>query len=427
MRWQTITSTQSDEQWFKDYLEIALSSQPTSPPPSEEKLGATTVGWFETEPGIAFIYTNGGTPDDRVLAEAVFRNRLAQHGIKQAEYTFDWDKEDPFRKTAEWDDIESKAVRLVQGNQVQILRNGAQNIVGQVQGDHGSYQTEIMRQDPNSRAITQWSCECPWDQYAFQRTRQWKKYEGRPCSHVLATFWKAQSTPLDEAMDPAAQGQQQMGLGQPNAPQSMGVQWNAPAFGQGFGQGTPIPRGPNQMPAPPEMQQQMMIPGMGMGPTGMPMATGTPPVPADAGVIPPFPMAPPDPATMPNPASVPGLRQPSPTNPVQYPGGTFSKVATELQNGMIVATKYEDWGTWQGRSGEHGAGEPAKIPQGSVGEVLGTDPTTGMVQVLFMNPAIGVQEHGKMEPWGATAWFLPSEIYERPGINPPGPAVKRQR
>ena len=84
-----------------------------------------------------------------------------------------------------------------------LKSNGTNNVVGQVQGDHGDYQTEIGRDDPNSRAITTWQCECPWDQFAWQRTRQWKKYEGRVCSHVLATYWLSQQLPLDEDAHPA--------------------------------------------------------------------------------------------------------------------------------------------------------------------------------------------------------------------------------
>lgn len=416
MRWTQITGTKSESEWFDDYIRLALAEPPRPLPEHQQHLGAVTINWFETEPGIAFIHTAGGTIDDRVLAESVIREQLRHHGIKQAEFTFDWDKSDPLRKTATWDDIMAKATRLIQSNQVSILRNGTTNVVGSVQGDNDTYQTEIMRQDPNSRVITQWSCDCPWDQYAWQRTRQWKKYEGRPCSHVLATFWKSQATPIDDDVHP---GNEQLGLfpqmAQPPGPQS-------PFAPQ-------IPRGPNQMMAPPSMQQQMMIPGIMPG-----MATGTPPTPADSGVIPPFPQAQPDPATMPNPASVPGLKQPTPTNPVQYPGGTFSswqfaRNAAQQPgfiNGNMVSTRYEDWGEWQGRSAEHGAGSKARIPANSPGEVLGQDPATGMVNVLFMNPALGVQEHGNFEPWGATAWFFPNELVERPDIPRPGPAVKRR-
>jgi hypothetical protein len=63
--------------------------------------------------------------------------------------------------------------------------------------------------------MTQWQCECPWDQYAWQRTRQWKKYEGRPCAHVLATWWASKMAPLDEDAHP---GNQQSLFGMPSTP-----------------------------------------------------------------------------------------------------------------------------------------------------------------------------------------------------------------
>jgi hypothetical protein len=423
MRWSTVIAAQTDAEWFEEYVRTALNSPAPALPPNAQRIGASTATWFETEPGIAFIHTTGGSIDDRTLAEIVVREQLRGHGIKQAHYDFD---HEPQQKTAAWTDIEAKAKRLIQSGQVQLNRNGYNSIVGTVQGDHGTYQTEISRDDPNSRVITQWTCECPWDQYAFQRTRKWKKYEGRPCAHVLATYWKSLSTPLDEDAHPANGGQQSLF----DMPQV------APAPGGG-GPGGPV--------APPQ-GQQMQIPGVFPG-----QATGTPqgppgqPPPAGPDILPQFPM---DPSLQPqvNPASVPGLRQPSPTNPVQYPGGTFSSVQDDWHfesdtmvampitaaqpagfiNGNMVSTKHDDWGTWVGRSEDHGAGATVKIPASSPGEVLGSDPTTGMVQVLFMNQGLGVQEHGDLMPWGATAWFLPSELVERPDIPRPGPAVKRR-
>jgi hypothetical protein len=100
--------------------------------------------------------------------------------------------------TASWDDVMSKAKRLILGGGVALHRNGVHNIAATVQGDHGTYQTEIGRDDPNTRVITTWNCSCPWSQFAWDRTRQWKQYEGRTCSHTLAAFWKALATPLDE-------------------------------------------------------------------------------------------------------------------------------------------------------------------------------------------------------------------------------------
>jgi hypothetical protein len=412
MRWSKITRSYSYDEWFNEYVKTALTSRPVGPPPQRQVFGSTKVGWFETKPGYAFIDAAGGSIEDRTLAIAIVREQLRVAGLQQELFSFDWPKHSALRKEADWDDVEAKAKRLRDQGKVQILRNGRTYIVAHVQGDSRPgepYQVEIMRQDPNSRVITQWSCECPWDQFAFQRTRQWKYLEGRPCAHVLAAYWRAEATPLDDPAEDPAAGQQGQLFGMPGGA--------AP----GGGGASPFMR-PRQMMAPPGMQQQMALPGMFPG-----MATGTPPAPSDPNVIPPspFPAPPVDPSQVPNPASVPGLRQPSPTNPIQYPGGTFSKVAAVFTNGDMVQTRYDDVGTWVGRMENWDRGEQAHIPRGSVGEVLGS--SAGMVNVLFMNPAIGVQEHGNMQPFGATAWYLESELVPRPDMKKPGPAIQRRR
>lgn len=104
-------------------------------------------------------------------------------------------------RVSTWDDVMQKAKRLILSGQVTLQRNGWNNVVSTVVGDHGQYQVEIGRDDPNSRVITQWTCECPWDQFAFDRTRVWKKYEGRVCSHALATLWSSLGAPLDDDVE----------------------------------------------------------------------------------------------------------------------------------------------------------------------------------------------------------------------------------
>lgn len=430
MRWSPILEQSQDEdEWFRDYVATALASPAPQLPPTNQFIGSSSVTWFETEPGVAFIHAANGSPDDRVLGTLVVREQLRAHGFKQAQYTFDHE-----HKTAAWDDVMAKAKRLIQSNQVQILRNGYNNVVGYVKGDHGDYQTEIGRDDPNSRAITTWQCDCPWDQYAWQRTRQWKKYEGRPCAHVLATYWKALSTPLDEDVSPTT--------GQPTG---QGQLFDAPRT-------APTTPSPFQAPAPAAPQgQQMQLPGIAPGQaTGTPPGPpGAPPGPADRGIIPPYPMAD---AGQPLPVSVPGARPPTPSNPMQWPGGTFSSVQNDewefpdawqfatlgtvtadfvqqpdgFQSGNMVSTKHDDWGTWVGKSEEHGAGGAAKIPKGCIGEVMSQDPTTKMVQVLFMDKKLGVQEFGNLMPYGATGWFWESELELRPDVQRPGPAIKRR-
>ena len=423
MPWDNVIATQDEDEWFDDYVREALSCVAPRMPDQEQRIGPVFATWFECRPGEAFICTRGGTGDDKILAQTLIREQLRPYGIKQAGFTFDWHKNDPLRKEADWDDVQAKAVRLIQAGSVHLTRNGMDQVQGTVVGDHDTYDVWFALQDPaHPDVITQWECGCPWDQYAWGRTRQWKKYEGRVCSHALALYWASKAVPKDEAAHPANKAVN------PNQ-QSL---FSMPPGGVPGGS-APMPGG---MAGQPGMMPMMQMPPM--APAAPAQAPAQAPQPAD--VIPPNPM---EMQQMQmdflqqniNPASVPGLRQPSPTNPTQYPGGTFSKVeaawnderlSADFTNGKMVATKYEDWGEWQGRSEEHGAGERARIPAGSPGEVMGQDPATGMVQVLFMNEATGVNQHGKMMPWGIVGWFMPSELYDSK-IKPPGPAIQRRR
>jgi hypothetical protein len=153
-----------------------------------------------------------------------------------------------FSKVAAWKDLMGKAKRIKDQGRVHILNNQPDHVVGRVEGDHGTYTTQIWRQDPNSQAITMWDCECPWDQYAWQRTRQWKKYEGRPCSHVLALFWTAQQNAAQQPT--VAPGQMQLpGMTpQPQAPPPVPFQPGVPNL---EGQGLPRPGTEPQLPAGP--------------------------------------------------------------------------------------------------------------------------------------------------------------------------------
>lgn len=169
-------------------------------------------------------------------------------------------------KLGDWNDLMDKARRLRNDQQVQITVNQPDHVVGTVQGDHGTYQTEIWRDDPQSQAITMWDCECPWSQYSWGRTRQWKKYEGRPCAHTLALFWQAQQTPPDGADQGAAQ--------------------TAPA------QVAPVPAPMGEMqqqqglisPVPIPNQVLPLAPGQGIPPPGGPVPEGEPVgAPAGAG------------------------------------------------------------------------------------------------------------------------------------------------
>jgi 2'-5' RNA ligase len=298
-------------------------------PRESQTVGNSTAYWWEPNPGHAVIMAFGGSIDDRAFAEQYVKLQLEAYGYERTSFTVDSTEQ----KTAGWNEIMEKAKRLIMSGNVTMLRNGYNVIAGHVVGDHGEYNVEIGRDDPSSRAITTWTCECPWDQYAWQRTRQWKKYEGRPCSHVMALYWTSLSTPLDEDISPN-QPQQPPLPGMPpgghGAPAPSGQPQLAP--------NAPTPPGSPMPPSPMQQQGDQIIgqPTPAQAPLSQP--------PGSPDVLPPSPMEqlqmlqPPVPGTTPGgmPAppgavSVPGAKMPSPFNPIQYPGGTYSRLAAQTR------------------------------------------------------------------------------------------------
>lgn len=406
-RWTRIVSTQDDDAFFEDYVRVALASEPPRLPPHSMRLGHTTATWFSVTPGVAHVIASGGSIEDREFACRIVEGQLAGHGIERAQYHLDWDHSDTqMIKEADWNDIEAKAKRLIQSGKVHILRNSPEFVVAHVEGDHGDYTSEITRQDPTSQAISLWSCGCKWDQFAWQRTRQWKKYEGRVCSHVLAAFWLAQTMPMDEEIGPTAEGPQGPSGGQPEGQPAPSPFAQVPGGGTGMVPPATAP-GPQQ----PGMQNQTAP----MPPAQMP-PPGQAPEPPE--LIPQYPH---DPALQPaiNPVSVPGLKPQTPLNPMQSPGGTFSHIAAEqFVNGQMVQLKQEDVGQTVGLN----SGQAATIPANSIGEVLGTDPL-GLVNVYFAGPQ---SQAGILQPHGVTGWFWAKDLIPRPDILPAGPAVRRR-
>jgi hypothetical protein len=274
-------------------------------PAKQQRVGSCDVRWERLDTGQVRISSTGPTIRERLEAQRVVQSQFELLG---------------FIRQGSWADIMEKAKRLKDSGQVQIGNNSRNIVTATVVGDHGTYQCEFSRDDPLSWAITGWQCECPWDQYAWGRTRQWKKYEGRVCAHVLAAFWYARSQTLDEDIAP----------GGPDMPGGMkGPSPEAMGQGQLFNP-TPLDLAAQQGGEPSESAPGAAPAPVG-GPEGAPDATSAPP--GDAGVIPPQPMlpgmeepAPPPyvPGTAPSgttappdAVSVPGARMPSPQNPLQ--------------------------------------------------------------------------------------------------------------
>lgn len=335
------------------------------------------------------------------------------------------------------------------------------------------------------------SANCPWDQFAWQRTRQWKNMEGRPCAHVLATQWYAQGMPLDQEFDPAT--------GQPTA---------APGGQIGLPLGVPAIRPPGGMAppgmpgaSPPAPSQQLSIPGIAPG-----TMDATPPVPPGPNILPSAPMPP-----APPPVSVPGAKVPDAMNPMQWPGGTFSKIATkpqlgdpydygvggygkgmEYEDGQVREWHTENWVT-EGGAPHHddmndaaphaypvrywiihpdGREEQTWPPEGEdedddwhFGAAGDTFENSDMVrinkeeygvaegkseehgagqwrtikknsigEVLGQDSTTGwcdvifpIHDSGPMEPYHVRAWIEPAMLTHMPGVKKPGPFIRRKR
>lgn len=95
-----------------------------------------------------------------------------------------------FHLTATWSDVRAKAKRLRKDGKVRIISSDGVNVAAEVRGDHNLYQTKLVRM---GKEVSYWECGCPWAAYSWGRTRQWRKFEGRMCSHALATLYQAQS------------------------------------------------------------------------------------------------------------------------------------------------------------------------------------------------------------------------------------------
>ena len=395
LNWK-ITATQDEDSWFDDYVRAYIGSDLPHLPPHVANIGAVEATWVETQPGFFAVEVTGGTRNDRWFADTYLDSILKLHGLERQKFVFDHE-----HKTADYSDVEQKAVRLIQSGKVHVMANHDDAIFGIVEGDHGTYEVEIWKDAPNangepSESISRWNCECEWGQFAWGRTRQWKRFEGRPCAHCLALYWAARSVPQEMEQIPEGWAEQ-------------------PATGEYPGTGGMVPPGASPMltnpPMVPPPVAEQAAPGQ-----GAPGQAPTPPA-----TLPPYPAAP---ENMPviNPVSVPGQKPQSPVNPVQNAGGTFSHIAKQEYNegDMVQLKDTEPNGIWQGLGG----GGSGIIPKNSIGQVEGTHPTTGLVEVYYPGPA---SKHGPNEPHGITAWHWPEDLIPRPDIPPYGSATTRRR
>jgi hypothetical protein len=96
-----------------------------------------------------------------------------------------------FEFTAAWSDVVAKAKRIRAEGYVRITHASAGMVIGEVRGDHDTYESGIQRPVGKRQTISHWACGCPWASF-HQKTAS-SRYAGRPCSHVMALQFEAQS------------------------------------------------------------------------------------------------------------------------------------------------------------------------------------------------------------------------------------------
>ena len=95
-------------------------------------------------------------------------------------------------KSGAWKDVRDKGVNIRRNGGVHIIANTGLTVTAEVQGEHGLYVCTITRV-PGRKQQGLWRCSCKWNQYAWARSEQWKRLEGRQCSHVYALLMEMQS------------------------------------------------------------------------------------------------------------------------------------------------------------------------------------------------------------------------------------------
>ena len=167
-----------------------------SPQDIQAKLGPKYVNAF-VEHDFTSLQARLEEHPEIVMAEA--RERVAElvaqadqdhlERVGRNEYL---EASDPQIREAAWADVRAKAVRLRKSGQVNTRGATPDIILSQVTGDHGTYEVVVRRSNifQGSSAVDEWSCECPWGQWAFKREHT---FVGRLCSHAYATLMELQA------------------------------------------------------------------------------------------------------------------------------------------------------------------------------------------------------------------------------------------
>jgi hypothetical protein len=103
------------------------------------------------------------------------------------------DAELRFHFTAAWADVRAKAKRIRSEGKVRVTLATDGMVIGEVQGDHHTYESGIQRLPGQRLSVSGWSCGCKWGAYHWGAADDFSRFAGRMCSHALALQFEAQS------------------------------------------------------------------------------------------------------------------------------------------------------------------------------------------------------------------------------------------
>lgn len=128
--------------------------------------------------------TKYSSAEPRPFADPSDHYALVSEAASDADFRFEF--------TASWSDVRAKAKRIRAEGGIRIVSASGAGVVAEVKGDHHIYETGL-QYVPGKRSVATWQCGCKWAAYAWGRSPQYKRFEGRMCSHALAVQYEAQS------------------------------------------------------------------------------------------------------------------------------------------------------------------------------------------------------------------------------------------
>lgn len=156
-------------------------------PQMPDAAGATSPVWGGADFG---PYMHEET---RPYEEPERADRLTPSRLSKLFTTAALDDDFRFHVVAHWRDVQAKAKRIRSEGKVHIVTASDGVILGQVQGDHHTYETGIQRLPGSRQGIATYSCGCKWGAYHWGANDDFSRFAGRMCSHALALQYEAQS------------------------------------------------------------------------------------------------------------------------------------------------------------------------------------------------------------------------------------------